>query len=205
MGFFSFFQPFIYTETKDNTNGFYSFFQKILPKNFLNDTLINTVGIYKAIGRQFDDLKASILDTQDQFFVSTATWSLDQYEAEYGIKLVDGGTNAERQNNIMAKMRGGIGCNPTTIQNVLSSYGYNTQIIEDYANYQFTIKFIDFKGIPSNMGDLKLLLQPMIPAHLNVIYQYLYNTYGTFNGNYTYDQLENSGLSYQDLQTKLPS
>jgi len=175
-----------------------------LPPSFLGADAATQRAMLKAVGRQSDDLEAAIQDNQNQIFAQLATWALSNYEEEYGIKLVDGGTNAERQNNIMAKMRAGQGATPAALQNILSAYGYATQIVEDFPNYQFTIKFTDFKGVPSNMGDLQALLTSMTPAHLKTLYQYLYNTYASFNGKYTYAQIEASGLTYQQLQTQLP-
>jgi hypothetical protein len=183
---------------------YYDDFVNWLPPSFLGEDAKTLKAFLKALGRQFDDLETATDDVRNQFFVPTATWGLDQYEAEYAIKLVDGGTYPERRNNVMAKMRGGIGATPAAIMNVLAAYGYQTQIFEDFPNYQFTIKFTDFKGIPSNMGDLKLLLSSMIPAHLKVLYQYLYNVYADFNGKFTYGQMNSIGLTYQDLQTKTP-
>lgn len=175
-----------------------------LPPSFLGADAVTMRAFLKALGRQFDDLEAAITDNQNQLLVQDATWALDNYEAEYAIKLVDGGTDPERRNNVMAKMRAGQGATPAALKSILSAYGYATQIDEDFPNYQFTIKFSDFKGVPSNMGDLKLLLQSMTPAHLKALYQYLYNVYSDFNGKYTYDQLKNGGKTYQQLQTQLP-
>lgn len=185
--------------------GFYDDFISWLPPSFLNASEISKNAWYKALGRQFDDLETAIEDNQNQLFVTLASWALSNYEADYAIKLVDGGTDAERQNNIMAKMRSGQGSTPAALKNILSAYGYATEIDEDFSNYQFTIKFTDFKGIPSNMGDLQLLLQSMTPAHLKTLYQYLYNVYSNFNGQFTYAKIQASGLTYQQLQTQLPS
>lgn len=175
-----------------------------LPPSFLGTDAVTMKAFLKACGRQSDDLEAAILDNQNQLFAQLATWALSNYEEEYGIKLVDGATDSARQNNVMAKMRAGQGATPAALQNILSAYGYSTEIDETFANYQFTIKFTDFKGIPPNMGDLQTLLASMAPAHLQMLFAYLYNVYSNIDGKYTYSQLSSSGLTYGDLPTKLP-
>lgn len=182
----------------------YDDFVSWLPPSFLGANAVTLNAFLKALGRQFDDLDAAIADNQNQIFAQTATWALPTYESELAIKLVDGGTDSERQNNIMAKMRAGQGATKAALQNILSAYGYSTEIDENFADYQFTIKFTDFKGIPSNIGDLQALLASMTPAHLQTIYDYLYNVYSDLDGNFTYLQLQNSGLTYGQLMTQLP-
>lgn len=183
----------------------YDDFVSWLPPSFLGEDAVTFNAFLKALGRQFDDLDAAIADNQNQIFMQLATWALSTYEAEFAIKLVDGATDSERQNNIMAKSRAGQGPTKAAFQNILSAYGYSTEIDEDFADYQFTIKFTDFKGIPPNMGDLQTLLSSMTPAHLKTLYSYLYNVYSNLDGQYTYDQLDSSGLTYGDLMTQLPS
>lgn len=175
-----------------------------LPPSFLGPNAVTFRAFLKALGRQFDDLEATIQDNQNQLFVMLASWALSTYEEEYGIKLVDGATDSARQNNIMAKMRGGQGVTKAALLNILAAYGYQCQINEDFPNYQFTVQFTDFKGIPPNMGDLQTLLGSMTPAHLSMLFSYLYNVYSNIDGNYTYGQLDSSGLTYGQLPTKLP-
>lgn len=182
----------------------YDDFVSWLPPSFLGADAVTLRAFLKALGRQFDDLNSATQDNQNQIFVQLATWDLSTYESELAIKLVDGGTDSERRNNIMAKMRAGQGATPAALQNILSAYGYATQILEDFANYQFTIKFTDFKGIPPNMGDLQALLTSMTPAHLKTLYAYEYYVFSDVDGKYTYSQMDSSGLTYGDLPTKLP-
>ncbi|GMA59742.1 YmfQ family protein [Alicyclobacillus fastidiosus] len=184
----------------------YDDFVSWLPPSFFAGTDAVTMNAFLvALGRQFDDLDAAIADNQNQLFIQLATWALSTYEAEFAIKLVDGGTDSERQNNIMAKNRAGQGATPAALLNILSAYGYACQINQDFANYAFTIQFTDFKGIPPNMGDLQTLLTSMTPAHLQTLYSYLYNVFSNVDGQFTYSQLAESGLTYEQLLTQLPT
>jgi hypothetical protein len=182
--------------------GFYSQFQSILPKSFLNASMKRMTGVYSAVGRQFDYLKVAILDAQNQLFIDSATWSLPIYEAEFSIKLVDQSNTAARRNNVMAMSRGGIGATPAAITSVLQSYGYFTHIVESFGTYTITIQFTDFRGIPINVNDLKNLLTRFIPGHLQLNWQYLYRHYGEFA---PYKQSQMAQLTHQQLTTTLPT
>jgi len=174
-----------------------------LPPSFLGADAVTMRAFLQALGRQCDDLATATQDNQNQIFIQLATWSLSTYEQEFGIKLVDGGTDDQRRNNIMAKDRSGQGATPAALQNILAAYGYDTSLVEDFANYQFTVKFTDFRGVPSNIGDLKLLMGQFVSAHLNVLWQYLYLLWSELEGSkmnfttlatYTWDALQSASL-----------
>ncbi|KLU66295.1 hypothetical protein DEAC_c16940 [Desulfosporosinus acididurans] len=176
-----------------------------LPPSFFGADAVTMRAFLKALGRQSDDLDAAIQDVQNQLFMQLTTWAIPTYESEFAIRLVDGATDQARRNNVMAKNRAGQGATPAALKNILSAYGYSTEIDEDFPNYQFTIKFTDFKGIPPNMGDLQTLLTSVTPAHLKMLIAYMYYVYSDITGKYTYAQLASSGLTYGDLPTKLPT
>lgn len=182
--------------------GFFDWISGILPKSFLNSSLVNANGIYKAIARQFDDLKASSLDAQNQLFIDSATWQLPVYEAEFSIQLIDQSNTAARRNNVMAMSRGGIGATPASIKSVLQSYGYSTNIVESFGTYTITIQFTDVRGIPSNINDLQALLYRFIPGHLHLQWQYIYTQHQELKP-FTYQQMQ--GHTHQYYQTQLPS
>lgn len=183
--------------------GFFDWISGILPKSFLNSTLINMTGMYKAIARQFDDAKAAILDGQNQLFIDSATYMLPVYEAEFAIQLVDQSSTEARRNNVMAMSRGGLGATPAAIKSVLQAYGYATNIVENFAGYTVTIQFTDTRGIPPNINDLQTLMTRFVPGHLKLQWQYIYTQYRELNGKYTYNQMK--GHTYDYYKTQLPS
>ncbi|MFB6364463.1 putative phage tail protein [Paenibacillus elgii] len=171
---------------------FFEFFQRILPIAFLNGP--NTKGLYEAVAHQFDDLHAAIIEGQDQLFIDSATYMLPVYEAEFAIQRVDkSDALQDRRNNVMAMSRGGLGCTPEAILNVLKSYGYSCRINEDFANYQVTIQFTDVLGVPNNLGDLQSLMRRLIPAHLEVRYGFRYLTVAEVEG-MTLAEIENTTM-----------
>ena len=181
---------------------FLDFFKSILPPSFLSSKMAIMTGAYSALGRQFDDLEAAIIDGQNQLFIDSATWKLPVYEAEFGIKLTDTTvSDSARRNNVMAMSRGGLGATPAALKSVLQSYGYATNIAENYAGYTFTIQFIDTRGIPPNIGDLQALMTRFVPAHLQLQWQFIYTQYRELTS-FTYGQM--SARTYEYLTTQLP-
>ena len=51
------------------------------------------------------------------------------------------------------------------------------EIIEDYGNYSFTIKFTSVVGIPQNLDNFKNFIYINKPAHLNFKIEFRYNTH----------------------------
>lgn len=51
------------------------------------------------------------------------------------------------------------------------------EIIEDYGNYSFTIKFTSVVGIPQNLDNFKNFIYINKPAHLNFSIEFRYNTH----------------------------
>ncbi|SCW87031.1 hypothetical protein SAMN04487970_10855 [Paenibacillus tianmuensis] len=179
---------------------FFELFQRILPTSFLNGS--NTRGLYEAIARQFDELRAAILEGQDQLFIDSATYMLPVYEAEFAIIRVDQSDIQGRRNNVMAMSRGGLGSTPVVILNALKSYGYSCELIEDYANYRVKILFTDARGVPSNINDLQQLMNRLIPGHLELQWKFIYTQHRELMP-FTHQQMK--GHTHEYYKTKLPS
>lgn len=112
----------------------------------------------------------------DQFIVSTATTTLNRYEEQYGLEVNPQGiTTEERRSRIKAKMRSVGAVNAEMIQNVVSAWtNADVEIIEDFANYKITIKFVNVIGIPTKIDDVYKAIDEIIPAHIKVEYEFKY-------------------------------
>ena len=51
------------------------------------------------------------------------------------------------------------------------------EVIEDYGNYSFVIKFTSIVGIPANLDNFKNFIYINKPAHLNFSIEFRYNTH----------------------------
>lgn len=135
--------------------------------------MINLLNAYaKEIG--LEDYKLE--DILKQLFVETATWGLDLWEKEYGIKTDIGKTYETRREVLRAKKRGSGTITKDMLKNSALAYtNAEAEVIENVADYSFIIKFIGMKGIPPNMQLLINTIEEIKPAHLAYSFQYTFS------------------------------
>lgn len=178
-------------------------------KSYLPDYLRGSqvvLSILNAQGVEIDQLKAGVYDVLSQFYVETATWGLELWEEMIGLKSYAGKPLDQRRSRIISKLRGMGTVTVSLIKNVAESYIYGTvEVMEHPEAYSFTVKFIDTRGIPPNLDDVKAAIEEIKPAHLAVDYQFTYTTYGEIKGwGLTYGQTKALGLTYGQLKTYRP-
>lgn len=131
--------------------------------------------ILQAQGAELNQLRVSLEETLGQFFVGSATWGLDAWEAELGIAPVPGKPDDQRRSVINAKLRGVGTVTVDLIQSVAEAYDRGAvEVTQQPAAYQFTVRFMDTLGTPPNLSDLKAAIEEIKPAHLQVVYKYKY-------------------------------
>lgn len=148
-------------------------------------------------------------DTIDRYLYSelmtaTATdWGLSLKEDYYGLRDGVARTLDERRGRIRAAKRGGKVLTVEDLENVASAFaGGLVNITIDYDAFLYTIEFVDQLGIPTRIKDVQDALARAIPAYFDIVYKYRYNTYGDVKTLYaTYQQLKDSGLTYEQILT----
>jgi len=134
--------------------------------------------IIQSQGIEVDRLYQALDETLNQYFVNTATWGLAIWEYELGIETDEKKPIAQRRSVIISKIRGIGSVTVQLIKSVAESYdGGKVDVTVDHPNYTFTIKFVDTKGIPPNLDDLKAAIEEIKPAHMAVEYKFTYNTW----------------------------
>lgn len=129
----------------------------------------------QADGEEFDAYREAISSILDQFYIRTATWKLDTWEDELALPRDTTLTENERRDRIVAKLRGQGTCTVYLIKNVAAAYEKGTvEVIEDFAAYKIIIKFIDTKGLPPGIENLKTALREIIPANLAILFELRY-------------------------------
>ncbi len=110
---------------------------------------------------------------------------------------------AERRAVIKSKQRGYGTVTVSLIKNVAESYANGTvEVTEQFELYQFTISFIDTRGIPPNLDDLKEVIEKIKPAHLAVIYTFTYLNWDELDAkNLTWDELDAKNLTWDEFET----
>lgn len=166
-----------------------------------------TARSYKAVidaeGPEFDQLRANLTDVLNQFYVETATWGLDLWEQMLNLQTVEGKPYDERRSRIISKLRGLGTVNVALVKNVAESFVYGmVDVIEHPETYSFVIKFIDTRGIPSNLDDVKAAIKEIKPAHLAVTYEFTYLTWNELDAeNTTWDALDALALTWDSFET----
>ena len=166
-----------------------------LPSFFINKDLKKILDQEQI---EIDNYNILIKDLLNQCFVNTATWGLKYWEELLGIKTNVYKNIEFRRTTIIAKLRGQGTTTKSLIKNVAESFSNGeVEVIENNKNYSFTIKFVGSRGIPPNLADLKNAIEDIKPAHLGVLWEFLYNTWAYAN-KFTWEKL--SKTTWQDLK-----
>ena len=158
--------------------------------------------ILQAEGAEFDKLREALDETLNQFFVNTATWGLDQWEEELGLPITPDQLDAERRDKIISRLRGHGTATIYIVKNVAESYDKGAiDIVEDHAAYTITVHFVDTTGVPPNLDDLKAAVRAVVPAHLDILYEFNYFLWQELDSkNWTWDQLDALALTWDALE-----
>lgn len=137
--------------------------------------------VYKAIfdaisiAMQSDD--ESIQDIQRQFCMDTATWGLAVlYEQDLAIATDLAKPLYERRAVIKSKMRGTGKIDVQLIKMVADSYTQG-DVEVTFHNSNIQIRFTSVKGIPTNIEDVKQIIEEIKPAHLSYTLAYTYTVW----------------------------
>lgn len=162
---------------------------------------------YKSIiesdGAEFGNLKRNIDGTLEQFFVQTATWGLDRWEEFLGLEVQSNKPTEHRRSRIISKMRGVGTVTVEMMKNVAEAYdGGTVDVTEQAPLYKFTVEFIDTRGIPPNLDDLKAAIEEIKPAHLAVEYKFRYLIWDELDlENLTWDNLDAMNIAWVNFET----
>lgn len=133
-------------------------------------------GVLDARGVEIDNIREALTEVLDQFFVRTATWGLDRWEEELGLSPAATQPIGERRDRIVSRIRGYGTVTVQLVKEVAESYERGrVDVIPDPAAYTVTIRFVDTRGVPPNLGDLKAAVRAALPAHLALKFEFTYN------------------------------
>lgn len=158
--------------------------------------------IVQGQGSELDKLRQALDETLAQFFVDTATWSLGDWEAELGLPVAPAQPASERRDKIRSRLRGTGACTIKLVKQVAESYDEGAvNVAEDFAGYLVTVRFADTRGVPPNMGDLIAAVRDIVPAHLEIEYEYTYFLWDELDErDWTWAQLDALELPWDELE-----
>lgn len=137
-----------------------------------------------------------------EFFIDTATFSLDTWAKFAGIEdnpLLDLDV---RRSNIKAALKAKEVTTVEVIKSIAESYSNGTcEIIEDYANYKFTVKFTGTVGVPSRIDEIRKIIDKVKPAHLAYDFEFKYRTWNDIKAyGKTWNEWKAYGKTWKDLR-----
>lgn len=145
-------------------------------------------------------------DVLKQLFIDHATWGLARWEAICGIPFDDDKPEEQRRSVIKSKIRGAGTVTLAVIKNVADSFqNGEIKVEENFAAYEVVITFIGKRGVPPNENDVRTALREIVPAHLNLKFQYTYLLWNELDtANLTWDQLDALNMSWDQLEVWKP-
>lgn len=172
----------------------------MLPKYYAEH---NAEAVIDTIGAEFDTERDLLNFVVDQLFaVAASNWGLGRWEQDLGLESYAGKPDDQRRSRVVSKLRGVGTVTVNLIKSVAEAYdGGTVDVIDQPELYQLTIIFIDTRGIPPNIEDLKEALEEIKPAHLGVVYQYRYLIWNELDARQiTWDELDSLNLPWDEFE-----
>lgn len=136
------------------------------PSYYKDSKVIDNINNSNAI--ELTKIQEKITNTLNQFFLMDSDTSLDHWEKEFGVLTNTNLSVDERRKRILSKLRGLGTSTIDVIRNMCLSYVEKANVIENNADYSFTIELISSVGFPSFIMNLLEILEEIKPAHLRL-------------------------------------
>lgn len=151
-------------------------------------------------------LNLQIKEVLKQLFIDYATWGLARWEAICGIPIDENKPEEQRRSVIKSKIRGAGTVTLEVIKNVADSFqNGEIKVVENFADYEVVITFIGKRGVPPNENDVRAALREIIPAHLNLKFQYTYLLWAELDiAQLTWDELDARNMTWDELEVWKP-
>lgn len=130
-----------------------------------------------------------IYDILAQFFIETATWSLNLWEAKYGIAVEESKPLTERRAVVRDKMTAAGNTTAEMVrQMAMALTGYEARVVINSADYSFSLEFLGEENTLADIdvSQVRKMVEQIKPAHLQFIISGL-----------TWSDVESVGLTWQ--------
>lgn len=170
-----------------------------LPKYY--EEVKEVIGITETEFEEFFMLKVAKDAVLRQFFVETATLGLDQWEEVVGINSDTSQSYSDRREVVKARLRGSGTTTDELLRNVAESFsGGTSEIIQDYEDYSFVVKFISKLGIPTQLEKLREQIELIKPAHLAFTFAFTYVVWANLLPQ-TWEYIQGFNITWEGIST----
>ncbi|WP_129599485.1 putative phage tail protein [Anaerophilus nitritogenes] len=156
--------------------------------------------VFATTEKQLNQYKVDAEDVKKQLNIDTATWGLDVYEKELGIKTDKSRTFDERRSVVKSKWRGNGKVDAKLIELIIKAF-IETEIRVQF-NKKIEIQFPKIQGKPKNIDLIEYAIENIKPAHLALKFIFFFTRYRYYMGipytPYSYENLEN--FSYEEIE-----
>jgi hypothetical protein len=129
-------------------------------------------GLLEAWGGELDLVRAALEAVLEEWFARSATWTLDRWEDELGLAPAPLGDEGRRE-RILARLRAGRTATPGVVASVAAAFANGEiALIEDFPGYRVIVRFMSETGIPARLGEVQAALRELVPAHLEIAYEF---------------------------------
>lgn len=146
-------------------------------KNYMPSYLVESrvfQNIYNAIGAELDSFNISKEDLFAQFFIDTATWSLDLWDGFAGTETRQLEVS-ERRNIIKVKLLTRPPSTKATLLDILKNFADDAEVTENTSEYSFDVILKTKTNLNNKLNYIIEQLELIKPAHLGykIIIDYL--------------------------------
>lgn len=171
----------------------------LYPDHYINHTMEE---ILKAQDNQLEGLELGVESLVREFFIKSAVFSLPTWCKFAGIDYDSNLSIDILRSNILASLKARDTTTIEVVKNIVQSYSNGTcEVIEDYANYKFTIKFVSTVGVPKRIDEIRKIINKVKPAHLDYEFEFKYRAWDDIEAyGKTWNEWKSLGKTWKDLK-----
>lgn len=179
---------------------------------YLRD-LLSPLGVYDlrapfnggeldALGLALDAVEGELEDLEREMSPATArSWGLEKLIALMGVRPV-AQSPQELAQALAALLRiGGDSFTPQTINDTISGCGVHADAQEGVEPGTVVVTFPDVPGVPVGFEEIRVIIEEILPAHVEIEYQFWYITWQELEERFeNWQSIEDHPYTWEELQ-----
>lgn len=177
----------------------------MLPKYY--EDALAAIAIIEREAAELELASGQLDEAFRQFFLETATWGLSRWEEACGVPASGGKPFDQRRSLIKSRLRGAGTVTLAVIRSVVDSFENGEISVEEkFSDWKVVVTFIGKRGVPPNLADVKTAVREILPAHLQLEFQFTYLRWEELDAAMlSWDALEKLGLGWDALERWNPA